>query len=356
MPTISNGIASRGYATRSPNGKLAPFNFMRRPVGKADVLIDIMYCGICHSDIHSARSEWRGSAYPVVPGHEIVGKVSAVGQSVRKFRKGDIVGVGCMVGSCGKCKYCKEGHEYNCVEGGPIWTYGSYDKHTKGHTFGGYSNNIVVDQGFVLRIPKGMDLARTAPLMCAGTTTYTPLSYWKVKKGQTVGVLGLGGLGHVAVKIAKSMGAKVIVLTSSKNKVKDALRLGASAALLTSDRKQMERHNDSFDLIIDTVSADHDVNSFMPLLKLDGKLVLVGLPSSPLKVAAFSIVGGHRALAGSGLGGVEETQQMLDYCAKHGIAADIELIPIQKVNEAYDRIVKGDVKYRFVIDLKSLKK
>ncbi len=291
----------------------------------------------------------------MIPGHEIVGKVAKFGASVKKFKVGDRVGVGCMVDSCGKCKSCRAGEEYNCANG-PTWTYGSKEKQTGERTFGGYSKNIVVDQKFVLRIPRSADSASTAPLMCAGTTTFTPLTYWKVGPGQRIGVLGLGGLGHVAVKLAHSMGAEVVVLTTSREKIADAKRLGADKVIITKNKSAMSSAENTFDLIIDTVSAQHDLNDFLSLLKLNGKLVLVGLPGEPLSVEPFSLVSGHHVLAGSGLGGIRDTQRMLDYCARHKIGADVEVIPIQKVNQAYDRIVKGDVKYRFVIDLSSLKK
>ncbi len=350
-------VKTIGYAARSANEKLAQFEFERRDPGEKDVVIDIMYCGICHSDIHEARSEWRSVTYPIVPGHEIVGRISHVGSAVKKFNVGDAVGVGCMVDSCGECSSCKAGAEYYCMEGGPVWTYGSVDRYNgNGQTYGGYSDKIVVNQDFVLKMPDGTDLAASAPLLCAGTTTYTPLMYWKAGPGQRVGVLGLGGLGHIAVKIAKSLGAEVVVLTTSRNKAEDAKRLGADSVVITTDKAQLKEHAGSFDLILDTVSAKHEFDEYLALLKLNGKLVLVGLPSVPLQVSPFSIVTGHRILAGSGLGGIRETQEMLDYCVKHGIKSDIELIPIQKVNEAYDRVVKGDVRYRFVIDMASLKK
>jgi alcohol dehydrogenase (NADP+) len=355
--TKSNGkIKSYGYAAYNAKDGLKPLKFERRELGKNDILINIDYCGICHSDIHQVRSEWHDTKYPVVPGHEIVGRVADAGSSVKKFKKGDRIGVGCMVDSCQKCEACKSGAEYGCHEGGPTWTYGSIDKKSGGQTYGGYSSNIVVDQNFALKISPKVNLAATAPLLCAGTTTYTPLKYWKVGKGTRVGVLGLGGLGHMAVKIAKSFGADVTVFTRSKQKAKDALRLGAKSTIIIGDRKEMQKHASSFDFIIDTVSGDHDVNNFLSLLKRDGKMVLVGLPSNPLSVGAFSLVGGHRVLAGSGLDGIKGTQEMLDYCAKHKIESDIELIPIQKVNQAYERVIKGDVKYRFVIDMSSLKK
>lgn len=353
---INNGrIQSKGYAMKSAKGKFIPFKFQRRPVGPKDVLIDISYCGICHSDVHNARSEWGKASYPIVPGHEIVGKVARVGSSVKKFQVGNIVGVGCMVDSCRKCKPCRMGAEYYCRNGGPVWTYDSNEKHIGGTTYGGYSNNIVVDEAFVLRIPRGVDLAATAPLMCAGTTTYTPLKYWKVGPGQKVGILGLGGLGHIALKIAKSMGAEVIVFTSSNAKCKDAMRLGATKAVLTSNKKEMKKYHGSLDLVLDTASSKHNVDEYLRLLNLNGKLVLVGLPNQPLEVSPFSLVSGHHILAGSSLGGIQETQEMLDYCAKHRISSDIELIPIRKVNEAFRRLVKGDVRYRFVIDMSSLK-
>ncbi len=353
--STSEKIQSNGYAARDAKGKLVPFKFERRPVGSKDVLIKILYCGICHSDIHTVRSEWGDREYPIVPGHEIAGKVVRIGSSVKKFKVGDTVGVGCMVDSCRKCESCKSGAEYDCEKGGPVWTYGSDEKRIGGKTYGGYSNNIIVDEAFVLKISPKANLAATAPLLCAGTTTYTPLRYWKVGAGQRVGVLWLGGLGHIAVKLAHSMGAEVIVLTTSSGKVKDALRLGANKAIVITANNEMQKYSRSFDLIIDTASARHDMGAFLRLLKLNGKLVLVGLPSQPLEVQPFSLVGGHHILAGSGLGGIKETQEMLDYCAKHNIVSDIELIPIQRVNEAYTRIIKGDVKYRFVIDMSSLR-
>ena len=356
MVSLSNTrIQSKGYAAKSASSKLTPFRFERRQPGPKDVLMEILYCGICHSDIHMARSEWGKSNYPIVPGHEIVGRVTRVGSSVKKFKAGDTVGVGCMVDSCRKCESCKSGAEYDCQEGGPVWTYDSKEKRTGGNTYGGYSNNLVVDEAFVLRISPKVNLAATAPLLCAGTTTYTPLKYWKTGPGKKVGVLGLGGLGHIAVKLARSLGAEVVVLTTSPSKIKDALRLGANKAILIGNKSEMQKHSRSFDIIIDTASARHDMNTFLNLLKRNRKVVLVGLPTDPLEVQPFSLVSGHHVREGSGLGGIKETQEMLDYCAKHHIVSDIELIPIQKVNEAYERVIKGDVKYRFVIDLSSLK-
>lgn len=351
----SGRVVSRGYAARDPGSGLAPFSFERRVVGPNDILIDILYCGICHSDIHKVRSEWGRSNYPIVPGHEIIGKVAGVGSSVRKFKVGDKVGVGCMVDSCRKCEACRNDAEYDCADGGTTWTYDSEEKKIGGRTYGGYSNNIVVDQDFVLRISPNVDLAGTAPLMCAGTTTYTPLTYWKAGPGKKIGVLGLGGLGHIAVKLAHSMGANVTVLTNSEKKIKDAKRLGADDVVLIGNEKEMKKHSASLDLIIDTASSKHDVGKFLELLKRNGKIVLVGLPSEALEIEPFSLVNGHRVLAGSGLGGIKGTQEMLDYCAEHGIVSDVEIIPIQKANEAYERIMKGDVRYRFVIDISSLK-
>ncbi len=352
----SDMILSKGYAAYDSKSGLKPFDFKRRPVGTKDILVKILYCGICHSDIHTVRSEWGDREFPIVPGHEIIGKVERVGGDVTRFKAGDIVGIGCMVDSCRKCESCKAGAEYACEMGGPIWTYGSEEKHIGGKTYGGYSSNIVVDEAFTLKIPSGLDLAATAPLLCAGTTTYTPLKYWKVGPGQKIGIIGLGGLGHIAVKLAHSFGADVTVLTTSRDKLNDALKFGASSTLLITDKKAMKDHAGKFDLILDTASSKHEINSFLNLLKRDGKLVLVGLPSEPLSINAFSIVSGHHVLAGSGLGGIKETQEMLDYCAKKKIGSEVEVIPIQKVNEAYERVVKGDVRYRFVIDINSLNK
>lgn len=348
-------VSCVGYAAKSAGSRLERFEFGRREVGPDDVLIDILFCGICHSDIHKARSEWGPSHYPIVPGHEIVGKVARVGSSVKKLKAGDNVGVGCMVSSCKRCESCRAGAEYDCANDGTVWTYDSVEKQTGARTYGGYSSNIVVDQKFVLRIPANADLAATAPLMCAGTTTYTPLKYWKVGPGQRVGIIGLGGLGHIAVKLAHSMGAEVIVLTTSRGKVSDALRLGADKTIVIGDDAMMKKHADTFDFILDTASSRHDLGMFLNLLKRNGKMVVVGLSDKPFELWPFSLVSGHRVLAGSGLGGIKETQRMLDYCAKKGIRSDIEIIPIQKVNDAYERVVKGDVRYRFVIDMSSLK-
>jgi len=352
MESLDNRIRCVGYAAKEPTGKLGTFKFDRRALGDHDVLIDVLYCGICHSDVHKVRSEWGRSHYPIVPGHEIVGKVADAGKGARGFRKGDIVGVGCMVDSCARCEACRANAEYDC-HNGTVWTYDSVEP-SGGITYGGYSDRIVVKDSFTLKISKKADLAATAPLLCAGTTTYTPLRYWKIGPGQKVGIIGLGGLGHIAVKLANSLGADVTVLTTSPGKVDDAVRLGAKGAIVISDANEMKKNHGSFDFILDTASSKHDLNAFMALLKRNGKLVIVGIPKEQLEIHPFSLVDGHRVLAGSGLGGIKETQEMLDYCASKGIGADVEAIPIQKVNEAYDRIVRGDVRYRFVIDMSSL--
>ncbi len=346
-------MKTNAYAAQTATTPLEPFNIQRRDVGKHDVQIEILYCGVCHSDLHTVRSEWQGTTYPCVPGHEIVGRVVKVGKDVNKFKEGDTVGVGCMVDSCLTCANCKEDLEQFCTVG-TIFTYNSPDKHTGGITYGGYSESIVVDKAFVLKIPRHLDLAATAPLLCAGITTYSPLRHNNVTKGQKVGVVGLGGLGHVAVKLAKAFGAHVVVFTTSSNKVEDALRLGADEAVNSKDADEMKKHLNSFHFILDTVSAKHDINAYLLLLRRDGNLTQVGVPPEPLSLNVGSLVYGRRSLSGSLIGGIKETQEMLDFCGKHNITADIELIPIQKINEAYDRLVKSDVKYRFVIDMASL--
>jgi alcohol dehydrogenase (NADP+) len=347
-------MKTNAYAAQNATTPLAPFSFQRREVGKHDVQIEILYCGVCHSDLHTVRSEWDGTTYPCIPGHEIVGRVVNVGAKVNKFKKGDTVGVGCMVDSCLTCANCKDDLEQYC-ENGTIWTYNSPDKHTDGITYGGYSENIVVDKAFVLKIPKNLDLAATAPLLCAGITTYSPMHHHNVTKGQKVGVVGLGGLGHMGVKLAKALGAHVVVFTTSSNKVEDALRLGADEVVNSKNEDEMKKHLNSFHFILDTVSAKHDINAYLVLLKRDGNLTQVGVPPDPLSLNVGSLIYGRRSLSGSLIGGIKETQEMLDFCGKHNITSDIELIPIQKINEAYDRLVKGDVKYRFVIDMASLK-
>lgn len=345
-------IRSQGYAVQGPKTPLAPFQFERREPREKDVLIEIQYCGICHSDIHQARDEWGGSIYPMVPGHEIVGKVLQVGSQVKRFKPGDLVGVGCIVDSCGTCASCKEGLEQFC-EKGMIATYNGREKDGT-PTMGGYSNNIVVQEHFVLKIPGNLDASKVAPLLCAGITTYSPLKYWKVQKGQKVGVVGLGGLGHMAVKLARAFGAHVVVFTTSPKKREDALRLGAHEVVLSTDPNQMGARLGSFDFILDAVSAPHDVNPYLANLKRDGVLVLVGAPEKDPTIQTGQLIMGRRKIAGSLIGGIPETQEMLDFCGEHGITSDVEVIPIQKVNEAYERTIRGDVKYRFVIDLKTL--
>jgi len=343
-----------GYAAHSAKTPLEHFSLERREPGPKDVQIEILYCGVCHSDLHTARNEWTNTTYPVVPGHEIVGRVTKVGHGVAKFKAGDAVGVGCLVDSCRTCPSCKQGLENYC-EIGATFTYNSPDPHLGGTTYGGYSLSVVVDEDFVLRIPDGMDLAGAAPLLCAGITTYSPLRHWKVGPGQKVGVVGLGGLGHMGLKLAHAMGAHVVLFTTSLHKAEDAKRLGAAEVVLSRDPAQMEKHLNNFDFILDTVSADHDINAYLNLLKRDGALVLVGAPEKPMPVAAFSLIPKRRQFSGSMIGGLPETQEMLDFCGTHGILSDIEIIPIQKINEAYERMLKSDVKYRFVIDMASLK-
>ena len=344
----------KAYSAQSKISPLAPFSISRRDPGPNDVQIQILFCGVCHSDLHIARNEWRGTTYPCVPGHEIVGRVAKVGASVKKFKEGDLAAVGCMVDSCRECQNCKDGFEQYC-DAVPTYTYNSKDKHTGGMTYGGYSDSVVVDESFVLRVPKNLDLAATAPLLCAGITTYSPLRHWKVGKGQKVGIVGLGGLGHMGVKLANAFGAHVVVFTTSPGKTQDALRLGAHEVVVSKNENEMKKYANSFHFILDTVSAQHDINAYFALLKRDGTLTQVGAPPDPLPVAVFSLIGKRRQFAGSGIGGIKETQEMLDFCGEHNITSDIEIIPIQKINEAYERLVKNDVKYRFVIDMASLK-
>jgi uncharacterized zinc-type alcohol dehydrogenase-like protein len=312
-----------------------------------------LYCGICHSDLHSARNEWGNAAYPIVPGHEIVGKVTAVGNHVTKFKTGDLAGVGCIVDSCRECGHCKEGEEQYCENG---WTvvFNSPDKISGGMTYGGFSENIVVNENYAVHIPETLNLASAAPILCAGITTYSPLKHWGIGKGKKVGIVGIGGLGHIAVKIAKAMQADVTVFTTSLSKTEDAKRLGADNVVVSTDNEQMKSQS-KFDMILDTVSAKHDVNVYLNILKTDGSLVLVGAPAEPLSVGAFSVINGRKSFSGSNIGGIRETQEVLDFCAEHNITADIELINVTQINEAFDRLEKGDVKYRFVIDMKTLK-
>ena len=347
-------MKTKSYAAQNATTPLVPFNFDRRDPGARDVQIQILYCGVCHSDVHTVRNEWHGTTYPCVPGHEIIGRVVKAGAHVKKFKEGDIAAVGCMVDSCRSCENCKDDLEQFC-EKGPTFTYNAPDKHSGGMTYGGYSESIVVDEAFVLRVPKNLDLAATAPLLCAGITTYSPLRHNKVAKGQKVGVVGLGGLGHMGVKLAKAFGAHVVVFTHSSNKVKDALRLGADEVVNSRNEDEMKSHLNSFHFILDTVAAQHDINAYLVLLKRDGTLTQVGVPAEPLSIEVGSLIFGRRNFSGSLIGGIKETQEMLDFCGQHNIASDIELIPIQKINEAYDRLVKSDVKYRFVIDMASLK-
>ncbi len=343
----------KSFAAFDPTSPLKPLHFERRAVGPSDVQIEIQYCGICHSDIHTARSEWGPASYPLVPGHEIVGKVTAVGKSVTKFKVGETVGVGCMVGSCGQCASCAEGLEQYCVPGF-VGTYNSPATDGTGHTQGGYSSGIVVDQNFVLRIPAGMDPARAAPLLCAGITTYSPLRHWKIGRGMKVGIIGLGGLGHMGVKIASAMGAEVVMLTTSPKKADDAKRLGARSVLVTTDPDAMAQQAETFDFLLDTVSAQHDLTSYLNLLKREGQMVMVGAPEKPLPLPTFALIFRRKNLAGSLIGGIRETQEMLDFCAKHGITADIEMIAPEQINDAYNRMLKSDVRYRFVMDCQKL--
>jgi len=345
----------RAFGTEAADARLQQLNIQRRKPTPHDVEIEILYCGVCHSDLHTARNEWHGTIYPCVPGHEIVGKIVSVGNHVKKFKVGDHAAVGCMVDSCRDCEYCKEGLEQYC-EVGNTGTYNSPDKYLGTQTYGGYSESIVVDENFVLRLPKNLDLAATAPLLCAGITTYSPLRHWKVGPGKKVGIVGLGGLGHMGVKLAKAMGAEVIVYTTSTSKVEDAKRLGAHDVVLSKDEDQMQRYAGKLHFVLDAVSAQHDINVYLSLLRVDGSLALVGAPEHPLPVAAFSLIPYRRSFAGSMIGGIPETQEMLDFCGKHNIVSDIEMINIQQINEAYERLLKGDVKYRFVIDMASLKK
>jgi alcohol dehydrogenase (NADP+) len=346
-------LITPAYAARTANAPLAPFTVERREPGPHDVLIDIHYCGVCHSDLHQVRDEWGGATFPMVPGHEIVGKVAKVGKKVKKWKVGDAVGVGCFVDSCRKCEACKAGEEQYCGPGMSA-TYNGREQDGKTLTYGGYSTRITVDEHYVLRIPKNLPLDKAAPLLCAGITTYSPLKHWKVKKGQKVGVIGLGGLGHMAVKLAKAMGAQVTVLSSSKSKEKDTKRLGAKALAATSDPETFKKLNGTFDLLINTVSAQLDWNEYLNLLKRDGTMVILGAPGSPVSMHAFSFIMKRHRLTGSLIGGIKETQEMLNFCGKHNITSDIELIPIQKINEAYGRMLKSDVRYRFVIDIASL--
>jgi alcohol dehydrogenase (NADP+) len=348
---------TKAYSAAGATSPLAHTTIPRREPTERDVQIEILYCGICHSDVHSVRNEWSefmATVYPIVPGHEIVGRVTKVGSAVTRYKPGDLAAVGCLVGSDGTCPNCKAGLENLCPN--LTLTFNSPDKHkTAPVTYGGYSDSIVVDEHFVLRVPTNLQLAGTAPLLCAGITTYSPMRRWGVTKGKKVGVVGLGGLGHMAVKFGRAFGAHVVVFTTSPGKKEDALRLGADEVVVSRNADEMKKHAFSFDFILDCVSADHDINAYLNLLHRDGNLTLVGAPAKPLGVSAFALIMGRRNLSGSNIGGIAETQEMLDFCGKNNITADVEIIPIQKVNEAYERLVKSDVKYRFSIDMASLK-
>jgi uncharacterized zinc-type alcohol dehydrogenase-like protein len=348
-------MSTKSYAAQAATTPLAPFSIQRREPLPNDVAIDILFCGVCHSDLHQVRNEWHNTVFPCVPGHEIVGRVTRVGNKVKKFKPGDHAAVGCMVDSCRKCASCKRDLEQFCEQGMTL-TYNSPDQNSGGVTFGGYSENIVVDEAFVLRVPKNLDPAGAAPLLCAGITTYSPLRFWKVGKRQKVGIVGLGGLGHMGVKFAHAFGAEVVLFTTSPSKIKDGLRLGANEVVISKNEAEMRKHARTFDFILDAVAASHDINAYLNLLKLDGTLAIVGAPEQPLPVAAFNLILPRRKFTGSAIGGIAETQEMLDFCGKHGIVSDIELIGISQVNRAYERMLKGDVKFRFVIDMASLKK
>lgn len=346
---------ANAYSAASATSPLAPTKISRRDLGEEDIQIEILFCGICHSDLHQVRNEWSvmPTVYPCIPGHEIVGKVAKVGSAVTKFKPGDLAAVGCLVDSDGNCSDCQEGLEQFCPN--MTLTYNSPDKHLGGVTFGGYSDSIVVKEHFVLHVPSNLDPAGAAPLLCAGITTYSPMRHWGITKGKKVGVVGLGGLGHMAVKFAHALGAQVVVFTTSPHKRDDALRLGADEVVISRDADQMKKHVGSFDFILDAVSAQHDINTYIQLLRRDGNLTIVGAPDNPHAISAFALLFKRRSMSGSLIGGIAETQEMLDFCGEHNITADVEIIPIQKVNEAYERLLKGDVKYRFSIDMSSLK-
>jgi uncharacterized zinc-type alcohol dehydrogenase-like protein len=346
---------TNAYAAQNATAPLAPFNFERRAVGAHDVQIEILYCGVCHSDIHQVRNEWGGSMYPMVPGHEIVGKITSIGSHVKTFKVGDLAGIGCFVDSCRECDNCKESLQQYC-EKGMVGTYNSKEKGTGLPTYGGYSTQIVVDEQYTLKVSDKLPLSGVAPLLCAGITTYSPLKHVGVRKGHKVAVLGLGGLGHMAVKFAVAFGAEVTMLSSSPSKKVDASKLGAHHFILTSDEAAMKEAQNSFDFILNTVSAPHDYNIYLNLLRTNGTMIVVGVPPSPSQVPAFNLIAKRRSIMGSLIGGIKETQEMLDFCAEHNIVSDVEVIDIKKINESYERMLKGDVRYRFVIDIASLKK
>jgi len=347
-------MSTKAYAAESATTPLGPFSIERREPTPKDVEIDILYCGVCHSDLHFVRNEWGMTTYPVVPGHEILGRVTRVGSDVAKFKPGDLAAVGCLVDSCRSCSSCEQGLEQFCLNGA-VFTYNGEDKHSGGLTYGGYSEKIVTDEAFVLKVPDNLDPAGAAPLLCAGITTYSPLRKWGAGKGKKVGIVGLGGLGHMGVKFAHAFGAHTVLFTTSPGKVADGKALGANEVIISKNEEEMAAHAGSFDMILDTVSAEHDLNVYLSLLKLDGALVMVGAPPNPLPVAVFSLLFPRKSLAGSLIGGIPETQEMLDFCGKHNIVCDIELIKMSEINTAYERMLKSDVKYRFVIDMASLK-
>ncbi len=352
--TKPRAYSVKAYSTAAAKSPLAQASIPRREPTDRDVQIEILFCGVCHSDLHFARNEWGFTQYPAVPGHEIVGRVTKVGPKVTKFKPGDIAGVGCLVDADLSCPHCKKGFEQFSPTS--VMTYGSMDPHLNLPTYGGYSESIVVDEHFTLRIPANLDLAGVAPLLCAGITTYSPMRHWKVGPGKKVGIVGLGGLGHMGVKFARAFGAQVVVFTTSENKKADALRLGAHEVVVSRNADEMAKHAGTFDFILDCVSAEHDINAYLGMLAIDGNLTLVGAPEKPLPVAAFSLIFGRKSLSGSLIGGLAETQEMLDFCGQHGITSDIEMIRMDQINEAYERMLKSDVKYRFVIDMASLKK
>ncbi len=347
-------ISTNGYAAHSATTNLTPFSYEHREPGDKDILIDIQFCGICHSDIHQARNEWGNAMYPMVPGHEIVGTVAKVGSAVTKFKVGDTAAVGCMVDSCGTCGSCKAGEEQYCDKQATVFTYNSKDK-AGNLTFGGYGEHIVLSEDFALSVPKNLDPAATAPLLCAGITTYSPLKHWQAGPGKKVGIIGLGGLGHMGLKFSHAFGAHTVQFTTSESKVEDAKKLGADEVILTRQEGWAAKHVGSFDFILDCVSAEHDVAPYLSLLKRDGTLCTVGLPEKPIAIHAFSVVA-RKNFSGSMIGGIAETQEMLDFCAKHNIVSDIEMTSFDKLDEAWERVIRGDVKYRFVLDLKTLKK
>jgi len=350
-------FAAKAYGAASPTAPLAATTILRREAQPHDVQIEILYCGICHSDLHQTRDEWHETmetVYPCVPGHEIVGRVVKTGKEAKKFKEGDLVAVGCMVDSCGTCENCKAGEEQHCLVE-TVFTYNSENPKYGGITYGGYSQNIVVDERFVIRVPSSLNPAAAAPLLCAGITTYSPMRHWNVKAGQRVGVVGLGGLGHMGLKFARAFGAKVVLFTTSAHKTADAVRLGADEVVISKDKAAMRKHNGTMDFILDTVSGEHDLNAYINLLRLDGKMVMVGAPPKPSPVTTIGLLFRRRTLAGSIIGGIRQTQEMMDFCAEHNLGSDIEMIRIDQINDAYERLLRSDVKYRFVIDIASLK-